>query len=144
MNTTKICFDHEKLVAYQRSIQFVAWASQFLENFSTNLVVYDQLDRVSTSVPLNIAEGNAKYTARDRCRYFDTARGSALECAACLDVLVAKGKSTADQVQDGKAILYETVSLLVGLIRSISPDRLGEEPLPYRTSTEDSERQQDS
>jgi len=137
MNTTKIYFDHEKLVAYQRSIQFVAWASQFLERLSTKLAVHDQLDRASTSVPLNIAEGNAKYTAPDRCRYFHTARGSALECAACLDVLVAKGKSTADQIQDGKAILHETVALLVGLIRSISPDRLGEESLPYRTSTED-------
>jgi len=73
MNTTKICFDHERLVAYQRSIQFVAWASQFLENFSTKLAVYDPLDRASTSVPLNIAEGNAKHTIPDRCRYFDTA-----------------------------------------------------------------------
>jgi hypothetical protein len=36
-------------------------------------------------------------------------------------------------VGDGKAVLRETVSLLVGLISSISPERLGEEPLPYRT-----------
>ena len=105
-----------------------------LENASSKLAVHDQFDRASTSVPLNIAEGNAKYTAPDRCRYFDTARGSALECAACLDVLVAKGQFTPDQVRDGKAILHETVSLLVGLIRRRSPERLGEEPLPYRTS----------
>jgi four helix bundle protein len=133
MKTPQIYFDHEKLVAYQRSIQFVVWANQILENVSSKVAVHDQLDRASTSVPLNIAEGNAKYTAPDRCRYFDTARGSALECAACLDVLVAKGKLTADQVRDGKALLHETVSLLVGLIRSISPERLGEEPLPYRS-----------
>jgi len=112
--------------------------------FRSLLEEENRVDRASTSVPLNSAEGNAKYTSSDRCRYFDTARGSALECAACLDVLVPKGEATADQVQDGKAILYETVSLLVGLIRSISPDRLGEEPLPYRTSTEDSEQEQDS
>jgi hypothetical protein len=31
MNTTKIYFDHEKLIAYQRSIQFVAWSSPLLE-----------------------------------------------------------------------------------------------------------------
>jgi four helix bundle protein len=110
------------------------WANQILENVSSKLAVHDQFDRASTSVPLNIAEGNAKYTAPDRCRYFDTARGSALECAACLDVLVAKGQFTTEQVRDGKAVLHETVSLLVGLIRSISPDRLGEEPLPYQTS----------
>jgi hypothetical protein len=33
-----------------------------------------------------------------------------------------------------KLVAYETVCLLVGLIRSISPERLGEEALPYRTS----------
>jgi len=136
MNTTKTYFDHEKLIAYQRSIQFVAWSSPLLEKLPAKLAVTDQLDRASTSVPLNIAEGNAKYSAPDRCRYFDTARGSALECAACLDVLVAKGKCTAEQIQSGKETLQETVSLLVGLIKSISPDRLGEETVEYRMETE--------
>jgi four helix bundle protein len=136
MNTTKTYFDHEKLIACQRSIQFVAWSSPLLEKLPTKLAVADQLDRASTSVPLNIAEGNAKHTAPDRCRYFDTARGSALECAACLDVLVAKGKCTAAQIQSGKELLHETVSLLVGLIKSIAPDRLGEAALAYRTSVE--------
>src|ERR1035438_3145078 len=93
MTTTKTFFDHEKLIAYRRSIQFVAWSSPLLEKLPAKLAVSDQFDRASTSVPLNIAEGNAKYTAPDRCRYFDAAWGSALECAACLDVLVAKGRS---------------------------------------------------
>ena len=127
-------FDHEKLVAYQRSIQFVAWSSQLLEKLSPKLAVCGQLDRASTSTPLNIAEGNGKYTPTDRCRYFEIARGSALESAACLDVLVAKGKCTVDEIQSGKRLLYETVSLLIGLVRSISPDRLGEEPLAYRAA----------
>jgi len=125
-------FDHEKLVAYQRSIEFVAWSTDLLEAIATKLSVLDQLDRASTSVPLNIAEGNGKYTVPDRCRYFEIARGSALECAACLDVLVAKGKCTTEQTQIGKALLHEVVCLLVGLIRSISPDRLRDEPLPYQ------------
>ena len=102
-----------------------------MEKLPPKLAVADQLDRASTSIPLNIAEGNAKYTAPDRCRYFDTARGSALECAACLDVLVAKGKFTTDQVQGGKELLCETVCLLVGLIKSIAPDRLGEGSAEY-------------
>ncbi len=135
-NTSSPSFDHEKLVAYQRGIQFVAWASQILEDVPQTLAVHDQLDRASTSIPLNIAEGNAKYTPPDRCRYFDTARGSALEGAACLDVLVAKGRSTHDEVREGKALLLETVSLLVGLVRRLSPDRLGEESAPYRASSE--------
>ena len=79
----------------------------------------------------NIAEGNGKHTAPDRSRYLDSARGSALECAACLDVLVAKGKCSTDQIEAGKALLQETVSLLVGLGKSIDPDRFGEEPGKY-------------
>jgi len=126
-------FDHEKLVAYQRSIQFVAWSTDLLENIPAKLSVCDQLDRASTSVPLNIAEGNGKYTPPDRCRYFEIARGSALECAACLDVLVAKGKCSTEQILDGKALLHETVSLLFGLVRSLSPERLREDSPPYRT-----------
>ena len=129
--STQFHFDHEKLIAYQRSIQFVAWSSQLMEGLAGRLAVCDQLDRASTSVPLNIAEGNGKYTAPDRCRYFDNARGSALECAACLDVLVAKGKCSIEQIQSGKATLHETVSLIIGLIKSLSPDRLREESWPY-------------
>jgi four helix bundle protein len=143
MNNPGTHFDHEKLIAYQRSIQFVAWSSQLLEKLPAKLAVCDQLDRASTSVPLNMAEGNAKHTAPDRCRYFDSARGSALECAACLDVLVAKRKCTAEEVQAGKQILLEVVALLIGLIRSISPDRLGEEPVPYRTSAEAGREEQE-
>jgi four helix bundle protein len=131
MHDTKIYFDHEKLIAYQRSIQFVAWASPLLEELPAKLAVADQLDRASTSVPLNIAEGNAKFTAPDRCRYLDTARGSALESAACLDVLVAKGRCSVEQIEEGKRLLHETVSLIIGLTKSIAPGRLGEEAPPY-------------
>lgn len=143
MNPTKTRFDHEKLIAYQRGIEFVAWSSQLLQNLATKAAVSNQLDRASTSVPLNIAEGNGKCTGPDRCRYFDIARGSALECAACLDVLVAKAECTVDQVETGKAMLHEIVSLLVGLIKSIAADRLGEEPAPYRTFLEGGEGEQD-
>ena len=131
MQSTTPSFDHERLIAYQRAIQFVAWTSQLLESLPAKLAVRDQLDRASTSVPLNIAEGNGKHTAPDRCRYFDSARVSALECAACLDVLVAKGRCGPEQIAAGKQILVEGLSLLIGLSRSISPDRLGEEVVAY-------------
>ena len=142
MNKASPVFDHENLFAYQRSIEFVAWSSELLESIPSKLAVGGQLDRASTSVPLNIAEGNGKYTPPDRCRYLEIARGSALESAACLDVLVAKKACTADQVQQGKTLLREVVSLLIGLIKSLSPDRLGEQPLPYRTSAGEEQEQE--
>jgi four helix bundle protein len=71
-------------------------------------------------VPLNIAEGNGTYAPRDRCRFFDIAQGSALECAAGLDILVAKGKFTLDQIRPGKERLQKVVRMLMGLIKKNS------------------------
>jgi four helix bundle protein len=79
--------------------------------------VKDQLDRASTSIALNIAEANGKYAPKDRCRFFDIAHGSALECAAGLDILVAKAKLAQDQVRPGKEILQRIVRMLMGLIK---------------------------
>jgi len=75
------------------------------------------------SFRLNLAVGNGKWTAADGCRFFNIARGSALESAACLDVLVAKRKMDPNQAAEGKSILIEIVSMLAGLIRSNSEDR---------------------
>ncbi|PAW89112.1 MAG: diversity-generating retroelement protein bAvd family protein [Pedosphaera sp. Tous-C6FEB] len=133
MNPT---FDHEKLEAYQQSLAFIRWSTALLDKLPAKLSVCDQLDRASTSVPLNIAEGNGKFTSPDRCRYLDSARGSALECAACLDVLVAKGRATEAEIDPGKQMLRRVVSLLVGLIRSLSPDRFREDEVPYRVGKE--------
>src|SRR5581483_2918524 len=95
-------FDHERLEVYREAIAFVAWMSGVLEGLLRIGEVRDQLDRASTSIPLNIAEGNGKYSPKDRCRFFDIAHGSALECAAALDVLVAKAKLTREQIRPGK------------------------------------------
>ena len=127
-------FDHEKLDVYQDAIVFVTWVNELLEDIPKGLAVYNQLDRASTSIPLNIAEGNGKYTSADRCRFFDIARGSALECAACIDVLVAKRRI--DSADAGKEILLRIVSMLVGLIRSTSADRVYEATDEYCAGTE--------
>jgi four helix bundle protein len=111
-------FDHEKLEVYQASLSFMGWLEPVLQRLPKSLSVADQLDRASTSIPLNIAEGNGKFTGPGRCRFFDMARGSALECVAALDVLVAKGRCSGEEVSPGKERLWSIVSMLVGLIRA--------------------------
>jgi len=64
-----------------------------------------------------IAAGNGKYASQDRCRFFDIAHDSALECAAGLDVLVAKAKLTLEDVRPGKERLQRIVRMLMGLIK---------------------------
>ena len=63
------CFDHEKLNVYRKAVEFTAWTETFIAVIPSKSAVRDQLDRASTSVPLNIAEGNGKFSAKDRCRF---------------------------------------------------------------------------
>jgi four helix bundle protein len=86
----KSYFDHEKLDVYQEGIVFCSWVGDLLNEIISKAAAKDQLDRASTSLPLNIAEGNGKFSDADRSRFLEIARGSALECGACLDVLVAR------------------------------------------------------
>src|SRR5437016_3118316 len=116
----KIYFDHEKLDVYREAINFCGWVGDFLASISAKAAAKDQLDRASTSIPLNIAEGNGKFSAKDRARFFETARGSALECAACLDVLLARKLATEKQVEEQKERLARIVQMLIGLLKKFS------------------------
>jgi four helix bundle protein len=129
----KIYFDHEKLDVYRESIAFCGWVGEFLGAISAKAAAKNQLDRASTSIPLNIAEGNGKFSAKDRARFFEVARGSALECAACLDVLLERKLATDEQVIPGKERLIRIVQMLVGLLRRFSEraDVLREEEPAY-------------
>jgi four helix bundle protein len=127
MNEISHVFDHEKLIVYRKTLDFVALATKLLERVPKSMAIHGQFDRSSTSIPLNIAEGGGKFTPPDRCRYYDIARGSALECAAALDVLVAKGILQPGDILEGKEVLRPIVAMLVGLIKSVAPDRLFEE-----------------
>ena len=118
-------FDHDKLVVYRVSIEFVAWVGTLLDGplASCRQSVVGQLDRASTSVPLNIAEGNGKRSLVDRCRFLDIARGSALESAACLDVLRARGKVDEGTIEAGKALLVRIVSMISKMVARLGGDR---------------------
>jgi four helix bundle protein len=74
-------FGHEKLTVYQVSLQYVAYVYDLAGSLKgPHRHARDQLLRASQSIPLNIAEGNGKTSPGDRRRYFEIARGSALEC----------------------------------------------------------------
>src|ERR1700756_3225894 len=134
----KIYFDHEKLDVYQEAIAFCGWVGELLAAMSAKVAAKDQLDRASTSIPLNIAEGNGKFSAKDRARFFEMARGSALECAACLDVLLVRKLATEEQADTAKERLERIVQMLIGLLRKFSERAhvLREEEPAYQTERE--------
>ena len=73
-------FGHEQLHVYRLAIDYVAWAYLLAKELSgVDRHARDQLLPAAQSIPLNIAEGNGKGTNADRRRFFEIARGSALE-----------------------------------------------------------------
>lgn len=131
---SKTAFDHEKLRVYQEALRFVAFADSVVAELPSKLSAKDQLERAATSIVLNIAEGNGKRSHTDRCRYLDIARGSALECAACLDVLVVKKQLPPERAAEGKGLLIAVVSMLVGLLDAFGAE-FHEEAAVYRISS---------
>jgi four helix bundle protein len=128
-------FDHERLDVYQLELQFIAWTTDLLLELAGGATsktgeVRDQLDRASLSTLLNTAEGNGKRQRQVRAKFFDDARGSATECAACLDALVARRAVTEARILEGKKMLVRIVSMLCALVdRFDSPGQLKDEPL---------------
>ncbi len=114
-----MAFSHQRLTVYQHSIDFVAWSQTLLQGIDSPGSTRTQIERASTSIPLNIAEGNVKSSPRDRRRYWEIALGSAVECAAILDVLVARRLQDVTDVAEGKESLERIVSMLVRLVQSI-------------------------
>lgn len=54
---------------------------------SENLNLRSQLERASTSVVLNIAEGSTGQTDAEQARFLGLSLRSLMECVACLDVV---------------------------------------------------------
>ena len=143
MNTTRDQFDHERLDVYQLELRFIAWTTALLAEVSAErkarvAEVSDHLDRASLSSLFNTAEGNGKRQRPIRAKFFDDARGSATESAACLDALVAKGACRPERVAEGKTMLLRIVSMLSRLVERFEESELKEDSGEYRVSETDS------
>jgi len=145
-------FDHEKLDVYQLELSFIGWVTPLLTKVKQSgssartAEVIDQLDRASLSALLNTAEGNGRRQRQTRAKFFDDARGSATECAACLDALVAKGICGEHEIEEGKQMLLRIASMLtklIALFESSSSSTVREEPDDKDDDKDDDEKEEE-
>ena len=108
-------FGHEQLDVYRISLEYVGWCFHLCERLKGHRNAKEQLIRASQAIPLNIAEGNGKATEGDRRRFFEIARGSALECGAIQDVLEVCGALSPGENIDAKKLLDRVVAMLTKL-----------------------------
>src|SRR5919106_94608 len=81
-------FHFQTLDVYKCAIEFLPIAYGLAKLLDSEMS--SQLRRAALSINLNIAEGTGRFS-RDERRFMITARGSAFECAAVLDAMVAIG-----------------------------------------------------
>lgn len=117
---------YENLDVYKCSIEFLTISLVLIDRMGRgDAALRDQLRRAALSIPLNIAESSGKVSIGDRARFMAIARGSAMECGACLDCLRVIHPASADHVFRGKAILERIVSMLSKMCR-VASEREGQ------------------
>jgi four helix bundle protein len=110
---------HEKLDVYQKAIKFLAIVTRLLESIPKgNQTISDQLKRASISTVLNIAEGAGHPYESKRRNHYAIARGSALECGACLDTCKILEIGNPNYILEGKEVLVHVVAMLSKMCRS--------------------------
>lgn len=115
-----VMFSYESLEVYKKALQFHSWAYRLIKDHST-LPTYlkNQLGRAALSIPLNIAEGSAKFSKRDRRNFFVIARGSAFECSALLKILESEDEIDSLLQIHGNGKLEELSKMLFAMIRQL-------------------------
>ncbi len=107
---------HERLDVYQCALRFASLSFRVLETTARGQSeLSDQLRRATLSIPLNIAEGTGKPAHGERARYYAIARGSAMECAAIVDLLRLLGAITEATASEAKVALERIVAMLTKL-----------------------------
>jgi len=111
-------FDHESLHVHQDALTFVAWAHELIAQIRESVAAKDHLDRAADGIVRTIARGNAQWSPEERRTSWDSAHGSCLECAACLDVLAVQQAGDRAELLPGKETLFSIVNMLLALQRS--------------------------
>jgi len=111
--------DHERLDVYHLALDFLVFANGVIEALPRGRShLADQFTRASTSVVLNLAEGAGKLSKPDKRRYYLTARGSATESAALLDVCLRLKLLDEAVHRAGKDMIVRIVSMLIRLAQA--------------------------
>lgn len=108
-------FDFTKLDVYNCALDLLDHLERIREALPPGRAhLKDQLDRASTSIVLNIAEGAGEFSLPDKQRFYRIARRSATETAAILDILERRQVATVDAPRE---LIVRIVSMLTRLTK---------------------------
>ncbi len=105
-------FLHESLEVYQRSLQVHEALNSVWQSGQIRSRYVKRVDELTTSLTLNIAEGNGRFSKVDHSKFLGVAEDAGTKLAAYLDLLAPASLADVEQV---KSYLREVMAMLSGL-----------------------------
>ena len=113
-DATGVALDADKLDVYRVAREFDAFAVKLLPRRGC-ASLRDQLERASSSIVLNVAEGCGRFARAEKAHFYLIARGSTMECAAVFDVALSRGLVSAPAYRHARGLLTRIVQMLTKL-----------------------------
>ncbi|MFA5935124.1 MAG: four helix bundle protein [Candidatus Paceibacterota bacterium] len=111
----------EDLEVWQIGMKIVHECYVLTKNFPKNEVfaLSDQLQRASTSICLNLAEGTGQPTSKGFAVYIQRSKSSTLECVACIKIALQENFIKDNDVISLMSLFQEEYFKLIALNKSI-------------------------
>ena len=117
-------FSYENLDVYKKAYETNQKVYRLLkENKTITAYTKNQLGRASLSIMLNIAEGSAKFSSKDRRNFYITARGSVFECSSLINFLCDENEIAANWKEELYSRYEEISKILFTMIKNLGEDR---------------------
>lgn len=106
----------QKFVLYEKAREVNKGIVKLVKSLKLDRYKHDQIMRASNSMVLNIAEGNGRFTSKDKVHYFITARGSVYETISIFDLMEDEeliGSATAEEFREDLLVLIKILTKLI-------------------------------
>ena len=114
-------FYYRRLDVYKDAKQLAINVNEVLKSFpkEERYALISQLQRASTSVMFNIAEGFGRYSSKERTYFLDIANGSLMEVSSQIELAEAYHYISTTQREEFDNQILSIVKQLAGLRRSL-------------------------
>ncbi len=113
--------DYRDLYAWQKAMDLVTETYKLIKKLPVDerFALADQMRRAVTSIPLNIAEGHARFGNKEYLHFLNFAKGSNAELRTCFDICVRVGYLPESAVKTCLDLSDETGRLITGLSKKL-------------------------
>lgn len=125
-NINDIEFGYEKLLIWQRSLEWADRVLSIAENIETERKHYrliEQVESSCTSVPMNIAEGKGRFSKKEFVHFLYIARGSLYETMILLEIFLKRQWVSHEEFIIVKSETREIAKMLNAFINSLKKNQ---------------------